>query len=276
MPLVVLTGLPSSGKSTASLQLAEFMRGEGKEVLVVGEAQLLGEAATRDSVFRDSSKEKELRARTKAEVNRLISKDKVVICDALNYIKGFRYELYCLSKSSKTPQVTVWCDLSPPDCLVLNDQKKKEEQYSKEIFQELIDRYEAPQETNRWDCPLFLVLKDRPVPCQDIFNSLFHSLPPPPNLSTQNKPLSSTDFLHDLDRLCGELVQTILEAQSLGEEVVTLAGRQEKLRLERHYTLPELARHKRQFMVYIKQRALTDLDKIKVMFLQYLNANLTL
>ena len=125
---------------------------------------------------------------------------------------GSRYELYCLSKAHKTPQVTVWCDLSPEDCLAQNTE------YQEEVFQALVQRYEAPQQTNRWDSPLFLVLKDRPVPCKEIADSLFNLAPPPPNLSTQNKPLSSTSFLHSLDRMCGDIVQAILDAQKVVTE----------------------------------------------------------
>jgi len=268
MPLVVVTGLPSSGKSLATQALAAFLREQGREVEVVAEAELLGKGASRDQVFSDSAREKEVRARTKAEVARLLSREKVVICDAGNYIKGFRYELYCLSKASKTTQATLWCDLSLADCLAHNTA------WGRGVLEALAQRYEAPQEASRWDSPLFLVLKDRPVPCKEVADSLFNLAPPPPNLSTQNKPLSSTSFLHELDQMCGEIVQAVLTAQRLGEGEVNL-GLGESLVLGRHYTLPELARHKRQFLVYVKQRAVQDLDKLRLMFLQYLGSNLT-
>jgi protein KTI12 len=57
--------------------------------------------------FLDSSKEKELRGSLKSEVQKLISKEALVILDSLNYIKGYRYELYCVSKLIQTPQCLV-------------------------------------------------------------------------------------------------------------------------------------------------------------------------
>lgn len=37
----------------------------------------------------------------------MLGKDSIVIADGLNYIKGFRYQLYCESKASETPSCVV-------------------------------------------------------------------------------------------------------------------------------------------------------------------------
>jgi len=42
-----------------------------------------------------------------SSVERLLNKDTVVIADAMNYIKGFRYQLYCLAKQLRTPHCIV-------------------------------------------------------------------------------------------------------------------------------------------------------------------------
>ena len=62
----------------------------------------------------------------KSQVLRDLSKDTVVILDGLNYIKGYRYELYCASKSVKTTQVTVHCDISPPTAWLWNESRLEE------------------------------------------------------------------------------------------------------------------------------------------------------
>ena len=52
---------------------------------------LISEALLNDDknkVYADSRLEKEVRGRLKSEVIRLLSKETVVICDGLNYIKG--------------------------------------------------------------------------------------------------------------------------------------------------------------------------------------------
>lgn len=41
-------------------------------------------------------------------VERVLSKDDIVIADGLNYIKGFRYQLYCIARAIGTPHCVVW------------------------------------------------------------------------------------------------------------------------------------------------------------------------
>lgn len=276
MPLIILTGFPSSGKSTAAQKLENFFKEKEKTVHIVSEELLLG-GLNKNDIFADSKHEKDVRGRIKSEVVRLLNKDNVVICDGLNYIKGFRYELYCASKSVKTTQVTVQCDLCDADVSDLNVTRPDNHQYSDQILKELIQRYEAPISSNRWDSPLFLVLKDGNVNCDDIFDSLFNKKAPAPNQSTQNAPLSNTNFVYELDKQTQAVVSAIMDAQKtcgVGVEII-VPGSSEKVNLNRQYTLPELARTKRQFLVFARQKSCQDVSKLSTMFVQYINANLT-
>jgi protein KTI12 len=275
MPLIIMTGMPSTGKTRTAGKIKTFFEEKGKTVILVSEESLL--SSDKNTTFSDSKLEKELRGRLKSEVIRLLSKDAVVICDGLNYIKGFRYELYCASKSGKTTQATVQCDLSPPDAQEINQSREQTTKYSDDVFSALVQRYEAPISSNRWDSPLYLVFKQGDVDCEAIYDSLYNKAPPPPNQSTQCQPLSSTNFLYELDRVTQSIVARILEAQKTmepGQEVL-MDGTKEKFRLERSYTLSELSRHKRQFITYAKHKAVEDVDKLASMFVQYLSTSLT-
>ncbi|KAL1776743.1 KTI12-like [Sigmodon hispidus] len=113
MPLVVFCGLPSSGKSRRTEELRQALAGEGHRVYVVDDASVLGgQDAT---VYGDSAGEKALRAALRAAVERHLSRQDVVILDSVNYIKGFRYELYCLARAACTPLCLVYC--IRPGCL---------------------------------------------------------------------------------------------------------------------------------------------------------------
>ena len=212
MPLIIVTGFPSSGKSTAVEKLQNFFQSKGKAVCVIQEDQLM-EGLSKNVIFADSKHEKEVRGRLKSEVIKLLTKDNVVICDGLNYIKGFRYELYCASKSAKTTQATVQCDLSEADVVSINAGRADNERYTDNIIKELVQRYEVPISSNRWDSPLFLVLKDGVIDCDGVFDALFNKKPPAPNQSTQNAPLSSTNFVYELDKQTQAVVSAIMEAQ---------------------------------------------------------------
>merc|ERR1712179_150447 len=157
----------------------KFFEDRDKAVCVVSEEALLG-GLGKNVIFSDSKHEKEVRGRLKREVVRLLTKDNVVICDGLNYIKGFRYELYCASKSVKTNQATVQCDISQEDATRWNSERPDNERYDDNIIRELVMRYEAPVSSNRWDSPLVLVLKDGVVKTEEIFDALFNKKPPRP------------------------------------------------------------------------------------------------
>ena len=53
--------------------------------------------------FESSGTEKIARGAVKAATERLVDVSTVVIVDSLNYIKGYRYELYCVAKALQTP-----------------------------------------------------------------------------------------------------------------------------------------------------------------------------
>ncbi|XP_013777563.1 protein KTI12 homolog [Limulus polyphemus] len=272
MPLVLLCGLPSSGKSTLAQKLYEHLRNERQCVLLTDEAKLLD----RNHIYSDFRLEKELRSELKSDVQRTVSKDVVVILDALNYIKGYRYELYCVSKAIKTTHCVIHCDLPVETCKKWNISRNEEKQYSEEVFTALVQRFEMPDSRNRWDSPLFIIHEGEKLPFQEITDALLTRKAPPPNQSTQSQPLSSTNFLYELDKRTQEVVQAILEAQktSVIGDLVSVPGTKEKVQLRRNLTLAELTRFRRLFLSYTKMHPVDDTSRIPSMFAQYLNSSI--
>ena len=58
-------------------------------------------------VYREARTEKEARATEYSAIKRALGKECIVIADGLNYIKGFRYQLYCEAKAVETPHCVV-------------------------------------------------------------------------------------------------------------------------------------------------------------------------
>jgi tRNA uridine 5-carbamoylmethylation protein Kti12 len=84
----------------------------------------------------------------------------LVILDSLNYIKGFRYELHCISKAAGTKHGVIWLICNEDKVTKWNEKrsaKKENYYYTKEMMDELITRYEPPDQRNRWDRPLYRV-----------------------------------------------------------------------------------------------------------------------
>ena len=58
-------------------------------------------------MYQEAKAEKNARAMQYSTIKRLLSQNAIVIADGLNYIKGFRYQLYCEAKAVKTPSCVV-------------------------------------------------------------------------------------------------------------------------------------------------------------------------
>ncbi|XP_055948002.1 protein KTI12 homolog [Argiope bruennichi] len=274
MPLVIICGIPCSGKSERAKKLNDFLSLSKKCVLIKDDNVTSG--FVRNDVYADAQKEKEFRSSLKSEVERHLSKETTVILDAGNYIKGYRYELYCLSKNSKTTHCVIHCDLLPEDCWAFNEKRESPEQYTQNIFDALVQRFEAPDSRNRWDSPLFIIHKDEELPLKNIEEALYEKKAPPPNLSTQNQPLASTNFLYDLDKVTQSIVKNILNAQrgSTPGDFITIPGADQKILLMDPLAPGELARIRRQFVSYVKSHPVADESKIPNMFVQFVNKNI--
>ncbi|XP_072554516.1 protein KTI12 homolog isoform X1 [Paramormyrops kingsleyae] len=162
---------------------------------------------------------------------RTVNKDDVIILDSMNYIKGYRYELFCLIKHAQTPHCLVYCLTSPEISAQWNASRGPEERYAQEILDALVMRFEAPDSRNRWDSPLFTVQHDDSLPFEAISDAIFHRKAPPPNQSTQSQPLSSTNFLHELDKVTQDILTAILNAQktSVPGDVIAVPAASEKI-----------------------------------------------
>ena len=286
--MIVITGYPSSGKTTTAERLREFFESRKKLVHVVSEHSYIPKDQTKCTVFANSIIEKEVRGNLKSSVIRLLSKDTIVIVDGSNYIKGYRYELWCASKATKTTQCTVHCDVSNEDAWTWNEQRSEEEKYDKDVFDGLVMRYEVPNSTQRWDSPLILSLADDKNPTgnaydstnydlgKKVYSALYERAPPPPNQSTQNRPLAQVEFLHKVDNLVTHIENGIMQSQQTAVEgdLIRVPGTDEKILWTKRVTRPEIARARRQFMVYLKMRGVDDLNKVHTLFVQYLNKSL--
>lgn len=190
MPLIIISGYPSSGKTRRAIELKEYFLAMNKITHIVSEKESIFKTGfQKNDVYADSNKEKLIRADLKSETIRLLNSNNVVIIDAANYIKGYRYELYCASKAARTTQCTLFCGISKTQAWQFNNNQidsSIESTYTKEIFDELWMRYEEPIGTNRWDSPLFTTLPDDEIAFDEIYNAIFSTIPPPPNQATQN------------------------------------------------------------------------------------------
>lgn len=111
----MLSGYPSSGKTHRARQLVDFLNSRistssDPRISRLSVSHIDDESLglSRD-VYREAQTEKDARATAYSAIKRVLGRDSVVVADGLNYIKGFRYQLYCEAKAMQTPNCVVCC-----------------------------------------------------------------------------------------------------------------------------------------------------------------------
>lgn len=180
---MILTGYPCSGKTRLAELIQERVRhrysNRIRKVVIINERSACS-GSTIAQCYETAWNEKQTRGALKSSFDRAVGSngdDTLIILDSTNYIKGFRYELYCISKAAGTAHCVVWC-INDVTTVTEWNQKRREQQqnstsvsslctYPDEQMQALIQRYEPPDERNRWDRPLYQV-DLRPIPQKEI------------------------------------------------------------------------------------------------------------
>lgn len=200
----------------------------------------------------------------------------------MNYIKGFRYQLYCEAKAVQTPSCVVHVGTPAEKCRELNGAALKTSSggYEHETFENLVFRYEEPNGMTRWDSPLFTIpYDDAAPPCDAIWEALVGSEGKTkairPNAATVLKPASEQDYLYELDKTTSEIVSIITTWQQDhpgeggGEVPVPSTDKTITLPLQSP-SLPQLQRLRRQFTTLNRQHTLTK-ARLRELFVDYLN-----
>jgi len=115
--LILLTGYPSSGKTHRAHQILTYLQSRISDSTIPPVSRLqvthINDQTldTPRSAYREARTEKEARGAFYSAVKRALGRDTIVVADGLNYIKGYRYQLYCEAKGLSTTNCVVGCSL---------------------------------------------------------------------------------------------------------------------------------------------------------------------
>ena len=126
-----------------------------------------------------------LRASIKSNVEKLIDQNRVVIVDSQNYIKGYRYELYCLARNAQTNILTVFCDTEREVAEKLCAEGGYPNPFPEALFEDYAGRMERPNPAARWDSPLVQIRYDEETPLEEIAKSVIEGKKPRDPVSTK-------------------------------------------------------------------------------------------
>lgn len=286
--LILISGYPSSGKTHRAHQLIQDFTRRISDSADPHIARLKvhhvhdGTLGLSRDVYASAGPEKDARAAFSSAVNRLLAPDALVLADGPNYIKGFRYQLYCDAKAAHTPSCVVHVGTPVATCRRINDAALAAGSgaYQPDVFDNLVFRYEEPNGMNRWDAPLFTLPFDDPdPPCDAIWAALVGSPGKPrlvvPNAATVLKPASEQDYLYELDRSTTDVIAaiTVWQQDHSGEggASVKVPGTENTIELPLTApSLPQLQRLRRQFIQLNRNHTLSK-TRVRALFVDYLN-----
>ncbi|KAL4931080.1 putative RNA polymerase II Elongator complex associated protein Kti12 [Aspergillus undulatus] len=144
MPLIILTGYPCSGLTHRAHQLAALLEETQSQVFPnsssstdqsttntstnpksprykINIVHTHDNVNTRRTVYDVARTEKEARGIAYTRAKRLLGKDSFVILDGMNYIKGYRYQLWCEAKALGTTCCVVHVGTPIDQCVANNE-----------------------------------------------------------------------------------------------------------------------------------------------------------
>jgi len=91
----------------------------------------------------------------RSEIGRKLQRNKILVVDSLNLIKGYRYEIWCIARNGSTRCCVVHVDTPVEKCREWN--AEREDRHESAVFDDLCSRLERPDSKNKWEAPLFTV-----------------------------------------------------------------------------------------------------------------------
>ncbi|KAL4773185.1 chromatin associated protein KTI12 [Aspergillus nidulans var. acristatus] len=212
MPLIILTGYPCSGLTYRAQQLASRLEEAQSQLVANGiippskSKYKIHIVSTHDNVnyprtvYDTARTEKEARGVAYTKAKRMLGRDSFVILDGMNYIKGYRYQLWCEAKALGTTCCVVHVGTPIDQCIAINEARLRKKNASQPDDSAKENKDENPKPTtNPSSSPdstfSFTENKDESDPYPpDLLNNLIFRYEEPSMNSRWDKPLFTVPY----------------------------------------------------------------------------------
>ncbi|KAL2855002.1 chromatin associated protein KTI12 [Aspergillus pseudoustus] len=216
MPLIILTGYPCSGLTHRANQLAVGLEEAQSTLFETGvipsskPRYKINIVSTHDNVnyprtvYDTARTEKEARGLAYTRAKRALGRDSFVILDGMNYIKGYRYQLWCEAKAMGTTCCVVHVGTPTDQCVANNEERirRKESRAQAQSQSQSQSNEHADKETSSSDdpttdqpssSPSTTAEESDPYP-PDLLNNLIFRYEEPSMHSRWDKPLFTVPY----------------------------------------------------------------------------------
>lgn len=273
MVVLIICGLPCSGKSTISYRISEHYKNEfQKSVKIISENDDLN--LEREELFNNSRLEMTVRSSLKNSVSQLINSYEILILDSMSYIKSFRYEIFCLCKAQKRPLVLIYCDVDLETAISWNEKRKSEScendicksYYKEETIKAVHQRFEFPNPEDRWDKNIIIVKNDLSIDFQKLDSFVLVKKDIKPNNSTRKVNIVEKKVSED--QITQEITKYILENQMAGS--IRIPDLVECDFPAKNFNAHSLRAHRTKFLTLNRHKASNDRSEVARLFIEYL------
>eukprot|EP00871_Galdieria_phlegrea_P003138 jgi/Galph1/3825/GphlegSOOS_G2473.1 len=266
MPLLVLCGYPQSGKTTFTRELQKVCMEKAIPVKVVADDSI---GQSRDSLYKYMSF-RVARGLIRTEVERLVDKETLLN----NFLKGFRYELFCLARALNTQYALLFCSCTKDQVHSRNKALREtgEDFYSEDgilsstllvsannnvwlVLVGLLERFEFPDSENRWERPPFIVSEETDlntlveeviIYCKDKKSSLRSVI------ATRKLPSNANSSFEQVEKITQRIENEIFEGCEPNIPF-RITGVPSPLQLSRKVSLAELRKVRRSFIRVVQR-----------------------
>uniref|UniRef100_A0A0N5BVQ1 Protein KTI12 homolog n=1 Tax=Strongyloides papillosus TaxID=174720 RepID=A0A0N5BVQ1_STREA len=292
MPLLVVFGKPCSGKSKIIDDFVHYLQEKynipHEKIKVIRDSDNT-EFST--NIYDNAKLEKDHRSLLKSLVDENLKKDVLVIIDALNYIKGYRYELHCIAKKVQTKFALLIINEDDNKCCDMN--KMINMKYDERILKEIFMRMEYPNSKDFWDKPNVTIEtpttkeKDDNIGTFDqLYHLLFEGVSLVSNKSTSCQPIANKSFVTDIAKITKKIIVTLDSEQrkhKFGDRIklpfTDLDDKDETKNsylFVKQYSISELDRCRKIFLGTIRGQKIEGANMIGNLFVNYLNIHLSM
>ncbi|MHA1132252.1 MAG: AAA family ATPase [Candidatus Helarchaeota archaeon] len=204
--LVVLMGLPSSGKSTIARLLAtELTRQTSTTTTVIGTDDIRQKIHHFDPDFEPFIKDETL-----VNIQSSFQDNIIVINDDMNYYKSMRHELKQIAEDNHAHFILI--HVAVPLKMALEWNKKRGLSIPQEVIKRVHKKFDPPG-VYKWDTPLLTIHSEDTSPASAVAQIIAKLLPkitsplPPPPIA----PTTAPNLAEKIDILTRKIVSTIAQ-----------------------------------------------------------------